>query len=56
MNIKMKKVIFPHGKLSVNLRRITTTSSISNNLPKVREICLEGNDGIIILDEFNKPC
>ena len=34
---------------------IKTTSLVSNNLPKSREICLEGNNGIIILDEFKKP-
>ena len=56
MNIKNEKGDISAWEIKCKFKGgITTTSSISNNLPKVREICLEGNDGIIILDEFNKP-
>ena len=56
MNIKNEKGDISSWEIKCKFKGgIETTSFVSNNLPKVREIFLEGNNGIIILDEFKKP-
>ena len=56
MNIKNEKGDISSWEIKCKFKGgIKTTSSVSNNMPKVREIFLQGNKGIMILDEFKKP-